>query len=225
MVKIFALLLVATSFQTALAAPTKKAKASTPTTAMNAKPASSTPTRKEVTLTQKVVAELVLQQGDKTKEVNLKYQQFRLAPVQVLSNYDWKLSAQTGYEFDNSTSILSSGTVWSDNEYKRYKTSIGLNKPFTTGTKLGLELSRTSEKAQVSSPLNPPPSEQTYDHASLKLEQALLGNFFGVADRGIVNAAELTYQAEEINRANELEDVVLGGHSPILEQLCFTRKL
>lgn len=167
------------------------------------------PAPKEVTLSQKTVAELVLKQGPKTQEVNLKYQQFRLSPATALSAYDWKLLAESGFEYDKSASLLTTSTQTYP-KYERYKTSVNLQKPFTTGTLLGLELSRLSQKADFDGFIsNPPPSQQTLDTAGLTLEQSLLGNFFGVADRGTVNSAELTYQANNVARANELEDVVL----------------
>ncbi|WP_374035088.1 TolC family protein [Bdellovibrio bacteriovorus] len=179
------------------------------TTAIEAAYAQQAPAKKEITLTQKDVAELVLKQGLKTKEVNLKYQQFRLTPALALSAYDWVLNAETGFEYDKSAGLLSNSTPV-EAKYERYRTTVGLKKPFTTGTTLGIELSRLSQQVEFDSVVtNPPPGEQTLDSAGLLLEQALLGNFFGVADRGTVNAAELTYQAESINRANELEDVVL----------------
>lgn len=167
--------------------------------------------RKEITLTQKDVAELVLKQGYTTKEVNLKYQQFRLAPALVLSAYDWTLDVESGFEYDKSSSLLTSANPV-DAKYERYRTTASLRKPFTTGTTLGVELNRLSQKVDFDGVVsNPPPGEQTLDSAGLLLEQALLGNFFGVADRGTVNAAELTYEAETINRANELEEVVLDA--------------
>lgn len=177
------------------------------TTAMTGAWAQSAP--KEITLSQKTVAELVLKQGPKTQEVNLKYQQFRLSPIQTLSAYDWKLLAESGFEYDKSVSLLTSFTQ-NNNKYERYKTTVSLQKPFTTGTFLGLELSRLSQKATYDAFIsNPPPSQQTLDLAGLTLEQSLLGNFLGAADRGNVNAVELTYQANNVTRANELEDVVL----------------
>ncbi|UOF02836.1 TolC family protein [Bdellovibrio reynosensis] len=166
-------------------------------------------TPKKITLSQKTVAELVLKQGPKALEVNLRYQQFRLTPALTLSAYDWKLGVETGFEYDKSAGLLSS-TSSNTAKYERLRTTATLQKPFTTGTLLGLELSRLSQKVDFDTiPTSPPPSEQTLDVAGLTLEQALLGNSFGVADRGIVNAAELTYEANKIARANELEDVVL----------------
>lgn len=206
MVKQLLALLLSTS---AFAAPAKKAApAPTPTATPSAAPVVAN--RKVVTLSQKQVAELVLQQGLKTKEVNLKYQTYRLAPVQALSRYDWQLNATTGFEKDKTIGLLTSGTTETESEYERYRTTIGISKPFTTGTTLGLELSRLSQQVDLDPSItNPPPTEQTLDSALLTLEQSLLGNFFGRADRAAVNAADLTYQANEILRANELEDVVL----------------
>lgn len=181
------------------------------TTAMNGAWAQQkNPAPKEITLNQKTVAELVLKQGPKTMEVNLKYQQFRLEPVKALSAYDWQLLVETGFEYDKTVGLLSNSNQATDVKYERYKTTASLKKPFTTGTILGLELSRLSQKAEADGfTSNPPVPEQTADLAGLTLEQSLLGNFFGVADRGTVNAAELTFQANNIARANELEDVVL----------------
>lgn len=169
------------------------------------------PSTTVVTLNQKKVAELALQQGYRTKEVNLAYQQLKFPLVQTLSLYDWQLAATTGYEYDKSAALLSSATDY-DNKYERYRTTISLNKPFTTGTKLGLSLSRLSQQADYD-PSFPTtaPSEQTLDNAGISLSQAILGNFLGVADRATVNAAENSYKASEILRANDLENVVLDS--------------
>jgi outer membrane protein TolC len=209
MVKLLALLLSTTVSATAFAAPAKKAAPkATPAVIPTAAPVVSN--RKVITLTQKQVAELVLQQGLKTKEVNLKYQTYRLAPVQTLSLYDWQLYASTGFEKDKTVGLLATGTVETQSEYERYRTTLGFRKPFTTGTLLGLELSRISQQVDLDASItNPPPTEQTLDTALLTLEQSLLGNFFGRSDRAVVEAADLNYQANEILRANELEDVVL----------------
>lgn len=165
-----------------------------------------------ITLSQKSVAELVLKQGPKTQEVNLKYQQFRLAPAIALSAYDWKLGAETGYQYDKSIGLLQSSTAPTNNKYESYLTTLTLQKPFTSGTLLGVELKRTSQKAEGDGlSATPPIAQQTADSAGLTLEQSLLGNFFGAADRGTVNAAELTFEANNVARADELEGVVLDA--------------
>ncbi|QLY24614.1 TolC family protein [Bdellovibrio sp. KM01] len=165
---------------------------------------------KVITLTQKKVAELALQQGYRTKEVNLQYQQFKLPYAETLAKYDWLLNAATGYEQDKQAQLLTSPTMDPHNKIERYNTTFSLQKPFTTGTLATLELSRLSLNADYDTAIaTPPPDNQTLDRAGIILEQAILGNFFGVADRGTVNAAEQNYQASEILRANDLENVVL----------------
>ncbi|WP_413582311.1 TolC family protein [Bdellovibrio sp. HCB288] len=168
-----------------------------------------------ITLSQKKVAELALQQGYRTKEVNLQYQQQKFPLVQTLSTYDWLLSASTGYELDKRAQLLTSQTLDPHNKIERYDTLLQFGKRFTTGTAATLELNRLSQSASYDTALgsNVPPGNQTLDRAGIILEQAILGNFFGVADRGIVNGAEETYKASEILRANDLEEVVLSSIS------------
>lgn len=166
----------------------------------------------EITLNQRTVAEQVLKTGPKAQEVNLKYQQYRLEPVRALSAYDWRLLLESGYEYDYLATLLSGGGISNKVKYERLRTTVSLQKPFTSGTLLGVEFNRLSQKAtnEGGGTITPVP-EQTLDSAGLILEQAILGNFFGVADRGIVNAAELTYEANKIARADELEEVVLAS--------------
>ncbi|UYL09803.1 TolC family protein [Bdellovibrio sp. SKB1291214] len=163
-----------------------------------------------VTLSQKKVAELALQQGYRTKEVNLQYQQYKLPFAETLAKYDWLLGVTTGYELDKQAQLLSSQTLDPRNKIERYNTTLTLSKPFTTGTLATIELNRLSLNADYDTALTvQPPDNQTLDRAGIVLEQAILGNFFGVADRGTVNAAEENYKASEILRANDLENVVL----------------
>jgi Outer membrane protein len=159
-----------------------------------------------VTLSQKKVAELALSQGLKTKQVNLTFQQQKLPLVEKLAAYDWTLDIASGYQLDKQASLLTSQDK-PDNRYDRYQTTLGLTKNFTSGTSFKVEGSRLSQRQDVAN--STAPDEQTLDKAGIALEQALLGNFFGVADRAIVNGAELTYEAQEVERANQLEDVVL----------------
>jgi outer membrane protein TolC len=202
----------ATAFaQTPKATPKAKAKpAAVATPAPTPAPVVKQAT-KSITLSQKTVAELILKQGYKTKETNYTYEMLRKNMTDVLRKYDWQLDIASGFEKDKSASMLTT-TNQTFATYDRYTTTASLNKPFTTGTTLGIALNRLSQSVEWNTtPANPPPSEQTLDSAGITLEQALLGNFFGVADRGIVNNAELTYQASEIARADELENQVLAG--------------
>lgn len=203
MVRTFISLLVTTSSVAAMAqAPA----------ASGAAGALSPASTKVITLTQKDVAELALKQGFSTKEVNLTYQQAQFPYVQTLSIYDWQLNAESGFEYDKAATLLT-GNGLTDYKYERYRTVATLTKPFTTGTTLGLELSRLSVKTDLGSSTvtNPPPSEQTLDSAGIILEQAIWGNFFGVADRATVNAAKSRYRASDIEWTKQLEQVVLDA--------------
>lgn len=170
-------------------------------------------TAQKIRLSQKDVAELVLKQGTTTTEVNLQYLQNRLAPALALSAYDWKFLVESGFEKDRSQSF--SPALSGNSTYERYRTTATLQKPLLTGTLLGVEINRLSQKSNLGDPANPNQTvptlpEQTQDNFGITLEQSLLGNFFGVADRATVNAAETTFRSNDILRANALEDVVLN---------------
>ncbi len=180
-------------------------------TAMISSVAFSQTAPKKIRLSQKDVAELVLKQGSKTKETNLEYLQNRLAAAEVLTKYDWKLAVNAGYLFDKTHTF--SPNMPDTSKHEKHPTDITLTKPIAlTGTILGIEIHRLSQRADVAAPTPPAtaaPAQQTQDNYGITIEQPLLGNFLGLADRAAVNAAETTYQATEILRANALEDVVL----------------
>ena len=153
-------------------------------------------------LSPKDAADLILSQGIKTREVNYNYQVLTLKPYEALSAYDWKVSLESGFEKDRTESFSVYGN---DPNIERRKTTFGLTKSFLTGTALSFDYVRTSQK-YIS------PSSQipiTLDTATITLEQALLGNFFGIADRATVNSAEVEYQANTVLRVNELQNLVL----------------
>ncbi len=162
-------------------------------------------------LTQQSVAEMVLKQGLKTKEVNITAQKSRLDPAKVLSDYDWNLQLQSGYLYNKQTGLSSNSTSTLIPEYKSYVTTASFGKKLaTTGTLFAVTLERTSQDYSANSNTSQsPPSEQTWDRAGLLIEQSLLKNFFGQADRAAINAANFTYEAAEISRADDLEQVVL----------------
>lgn len=173
----------------------------------HAQPTTST---KEIYLTQALVTELALNQGYRTKEVNLQYQTYRFNVAQTLSGYDWSVGVDFGYQYDKSVGLLTSGTTPLVNKYEQYKTILTLNKPFTTGTLLGVQVNRVSQKSDLDPVITlPPPNNQINDSAGILIEQSLWQNFFGNADHATVKAANDTYEAQKILRANDLENVVL----------------
>lgn len=160
-----------------------------------------------ITLSPKDVAELVLKQSSRTQEINNKYQLLRLQPATILGQFDWKLTLASGLESDKLATFQTS-----DAKYDRFITTMNLAKPLTTGTLLGIDYSRVSQKADfstTSSISSSTPPEATLDVLSISVEQALLWNAFGNADQSTIHAAELTYKASSLLRADELQNLVL----------------
>lgn len=169
-----------------------------------------TPSKNKVQLSEEKVKSLVLQQGLEAKEVEVKYGQYALAPTLVMSQYNWNLVAETGYEWDKSVTVISTSNT-GQAEYERFRTTVGLNRYFTTGTYLGLEISRLALDMQLppDRPNNAP--HQVLNNAGIVLEQAIWGNFLGAGDRAKVRAAELTYDAQKIEKLDELENILVNG--------------
>ena len=165
----------------------------------------------KIILTEEKVKELILKQGLEKKEVEVKYGQYALAPSLILSQYNWNLTAESGYEWDNSVTVLSTSNSGQAN-YQRFRTTVGLNRYFTTGTYLGFELSRLAQDIRLpQTSTSTTPRHQVLGIAGVVLEQALWGNFLGAGDRGLVRAAQLTYDAQKIERLDEIENVIISG--------------
>lgn len=158
---------------------------------------------KTITLTQKDIAEMVLKNSRSVDEIEYRYQQLRLAPAQQLANYDWKLTAETGSEVDKSETLASVA----NSEYQRLKTSVAVTKSLITGTALTFEWSRNSQKTELPSSS----SQATADLFGVSFEQSLWSNFLGQADRATTRSAEHQFLANNVLRANELQDAVLEG--------------
>lgn len=158
---------------------------------------------KVIQLSQKDVAEMILKNSRSVDEIEFRYQQLRLSPAQQLATYDWKLSAETGSEIDKSETLSSVA----NSEYQRLKTSVSLSKSLITGTALTFEWSRFSQKTELPSTT----SQATADLLGISFEQSLWANFLGQADRATTRSAEQQFLANNVLRANELQDAVLEG--------------
>lgn len=167
----------------------------------------SPPQKNLIELSQKKVAEIVLKTSSSAQEINQKYLGFRLGKFTAQAAYDWKLTAESGYEFDKSQTI----SVSNNTKYERYKTSLSLSKSIaSTGTLLGIEASRLSQTAELPTALSSSiPSRGTLDILGLTLEQSLLANSFGSADRSTLNFADTYFQSQMLGRADELQELVL----------------
>lgn len=159
---------------------------------------------KSIKLSQKEAAELALNNGTQSKEINLSFLQKRLAPAQVLTAYDWTLMAQTGFEKDRLATFNSTTS-----DYDRFTTTAQLKKSFITGTALTFDYSRISQQADGVNTSFSVPAQATLDSFGITLEQSLLANSLGKADRAKVRAAETQFKADSLTRADQLEDLVL----------------
>jgi outer membrane protein TolC len=163
-------------------------------------------TGSRITLTPEEVAKMILTQSDRAKEVNATADLSRLPYARVLGNYDFALVLETGYE---KSKVESSSSALTDTD-ESYKTTATLQKPFSTGTIVGLELQRSSVRSELL-PTAPATTrdEYTQESVGLTLTQNLWRNYFGSADRSEISAAQKTYQASLIGRADELQKLVL----------------
>lgn len=159
-----------------------------------------------VVLTQKNVAELVLKQSFRAKEINLTAQQVRFQLAEIERRHDFQFSIASGYQ-NSKYENLNNRFL---NLNQQYSTNASLKKELaTTGTTLGLEFSRLSDKSDFSSAATTTTAPYTQDIFGVTLSQSLLANFFGVASRAEVRAGEKTVEAAEINRVLNLQQLVL----------------
>jgi outer membrane protein TolC len=163
----------------------------------------------EITLSQKEVAELALKQGYDAQEVNLQAEQQRLPLYTVLKNFEFQLSA-TGYyqknRFDGQ---------FLDQQDETLNSQVSLTKLFSTGTTVAVSYQRTSDKYVFAPgstlPSSLPGDKVTQDILGLELQQNLLADFFGKADRADLRSAQAQYDAAMITRVSNLQDVVLNA--------------
>ncbi|MCE3009877.1 MAG: TolC family protein [Proteobacteria bacterium] len=162
----------------------------------------------EIVLNQKQVAEAVIKSSNFGQIVNLNAQLSRLQYAETLSAFDFKLTAEGLHDVSKQENLSGSSLDKTEN----FKTSIGLEKRFATGSLLDLSFERNSFKYDLpTSYTGSLPPAQTQDVLSLTLEQDLLRNAFGRADRAELRSAEKTYEAAQIQRVTDLQTAVLDG--------------
>jgi outer membrane protein TolC len=160
-----------------------------------------------ISLSQKDVAEMVLRDGRRSKEINFKYQQSRLDLATGLSVFDWKFMAASGYRSDKSVGLTAS--PWNNKE--NFVTEISLAKSFMTGTTAAVKYKRDSFQGEANALYTPQAGlpAGTVDYLGFTMNQDIWANFFGSAYRGAWAAVQLNYEATSLMRTNELEDLVL----------------
>jgi len=163
----------------------------------------------EISLSQRNVAELILKQSYRAQEVNLQAEQQRLPLYTVLQNFNFQLAASGYYQknrFDGQMLGSQDETLLS---------SVSLTKLFSTGTTVGASYQRTSDKYVFPSgatiPSSLPGDKVTQDVLGLTIQQNLLADFFGRADRADIRSAQAQFDAAMIGRVSNLQDLVLSG--------------
>lgn len=196
--------------------------------ALAAPPTASSPGT-AITLSQKDVAELVLKQGYRTKEITYTYEQKALdlararagigsgvqgtttgqtsnATAGQAAPLDWNLTLESGYLNDRTESLQK---PINDVTTKTYQTTATLSKSLITGTALAFSLTRNSMKNNSIDPTVAP--QLTADSLGVALEQSLLGNSFGYGIRAKIDQAEFAYDSAMTLRTNDLQDAVLDA--------------
>lgn len=213
MIQLLAIFSIALSGPTLALAQGKKTNATaTPkpsvSTTSNAQAKEISPVK--IALSQRKVAELVLNQSDRTLESNLRADLPRFDYATIMSSLDWNLTAEAGYEISKFENFAQSHNA----KDETYKTSILLKKPWITGTTTSLSWNRNSLQSEYftgSPQMTNLPSQQTQDIFGVTIEQNLWRNAFGSADRARVRAATENLNASVITRANDLQNNVLEG--------------
>jgi outer membrane protein TolC len=161
-----------------------------------------------ITLSQKDVAERILKDGYKAKEINLTSQLTRLDLAKALSTYDLTFTNETYLQTSKYESFQANQNL----EDQTWKSSTTLSKPFTSGTKLDFEYTRTTLSSTFAlGTTHIFPAEQTQDLMGVTLTQSIWRNFFGAADRATVQSAEDSEKASELTRAVDLQNLVLDA--------------
>lgn len=164
----------------------------------------------EIVLNQKKVAELALKQGFSSQEKIYEYDVQRLQLSEYLLNYGWLATLEAGQTLDRSEDLQ---TQDDNAEFKRFDTSFELSKRFTTGTLFTAKALRASQRSRysLSSPQFSRSGDYTADVLSFSIEQDLLRNFFGRADRAGYQTVRLKLDSGEIQRTSHLQENVLSA--------------
>lgn len=150
--------------------------------------------------------DMVLQSGNDRKLIDYGYLRSEYPLYQALGVYDPAFTSSYTYEKNRLESL--SGIANPEDKNTIWKA--GLAKKFSTGTLLSVEYSRFKQESVLNSFLaGLRPSTQAMDQVDFVLRQNILGNFFGILDRGAVDIAERMVQKAELDKYEVMEDLVL----------------
>ncbi len=159
-----------------------------------------------VKLSVKDAVGIVLQSGNERKLIDFTYQRSEFPLYQALGLFDPTFSSS--YSYDKSRLESFSGLTNPEDRTTVWKA--GISKKFPTGTVLSTEYSRTQQDSILNSfTAGLRPAKQVMDQFDISLRQNILGNFFGVLDRGAVDNAERVVQRSELEKHESTEDLVI----------------
>ncbi len=128
----------------------------------------------------------------------------------VEKTFDYNFAADGGYQNSHFETLQSS-----IEQEKNTTLNLSLNKPFSTGTNLGLLYSRNdntpSYPGSVNTSANRSYRNSTSQLLGLSLQQNLWQNSFGTANRADLAAASYSLQAAEINRDVQLQNLIVNA--------------
>jgi outer membrane protein len=141
-------------------------------------------------LTEEKVLEIALKQNLGIHVARLDSQIGRSSIGEAHSLFDTVLEAEIDYLLDKSD--RSNTLAGTDNRSHRY--NLGISKAFISGTKARLDWNNQKDSTNsIFTTLNPAYSSVL----GLRVEQALLNNFFGLQDRGLLRVAKTQFEATD----------------------------
>ncbi len=160
----------------------------------------------ETQLTPQTVVDSVLKNGDDRKLIQLKSTQQWEPVFKARSVFDVRLGLEVSHQIDQSEQLF--GSPYLDSKTSYLKSSVG--KKFSLGTDMELSYWKTQqETVQSVYSTGPIPSKQFQDVVELQIRQSLWKNSFGYGDRAFVKASELTYEAQELQNKEDLEELII----------------
>lgn len=163
-----------------------------------------------IVLTQKRVAELLLNQSYVARETIYQYDLVNINLSEYLGKFDWGLRLEVGQTDDRSQDFQSLDI---NNRIQRLDTQLLLSKLFSTGTQFTFRAQRASRRAtfDLASSQSLSSGDATADLLGVRLEQDFLYNAFGSADRARKREIQNQVEASRFLRTNELQNEVLDA--------------
>lgn len=159
-------------------------------------------------LTPETVVSLAFEQGIESTVLRRKLKTEFVRLVRAKGRFDMAGRVESQYQVNNIESLQLAG-----DRIENATSGFGVRKPFSSGTVVTLQYSRRSDRIEnpnfLGNPAGPNLLTAVQDVAQLEIEQSLLNNSFGLADRSEIKAEEYNLNATELETLENLEMSVL----------------